>query len=202
NWVAPDPFQGNNPSYTLSDSRYWKIDGILPSTFDGKFKFNYNNKENGTGWLDYTWFPYPLSADSLVLLYREGCWNNWAEISFVRLGNSRSGWLITEEVNKGEYCLAYRDLTLSYSLLIKDDKKMLTAFPNPSKDILNVHIDLNQKKELKLYDSRGVVVYSKKMPANKNFIQIKVDRLMVGVYFLELQAARKKKAEIKVVISR
>ena len=202
NWVAPDPLFTSDPAYTLSDSRYWKIDGILPATFDGNFRFYYNNKENGDGWLDYSWFPYPLSADSLALLYRPGTWAEWQEIPSEKLGNSRSGYLKTTNIAKGEYCMAYRDLSLISSLLIQDEKKILVAFPNPSKEIIHIRTNLNAEKRLTLYDSRGLVVHSKKMDADQNNTQINASKLGIGVYFLELMGSDKTNAKIKVVVSR
>lgn len=202
NWVAPDPLQIPDPVYTISDSRYWKIDGVFPSTFEGNFRFNYNNKENGDGWLDYTWFPYPLSADSLVLLYRPGTWTDWTIIPSVKLGTSMSGYLKTETIAKGEYCLAYRDRTLSSSLLIKDENEIMIAFPNPSKEIIHVRVDLPEEKELRLFDSRGLAVFSKIMEANEISAQINVCKLGIGVYFLELISEKKQKARIKIVVSR
>ncbi|MCF8372508.1 MAG: T9SS type A sorting domain-containing protein [Bacteroidales bacterium] len=202
NWVAPDPLQTPDPTFTLSDSRYWKIDGVFPATFEGKFKFNYNNKVNGDGWLDYTWFPYPLSADSLVVLYRPGTWADWQVVPSVKLGTSMSGYRVTETLAKGEYCLAYRDRTLSSSLLIKDEKEILLAFPNPSKEIIHVQVELNQKKEIKLFDSLGSEVYSKRMEDNENSARINVRNFGIGVYFLELRSNNQQEAKIKIVVSR
>lgn len=202
NWVAPDPLQTPDPTFTLSDSRYWKIDGVFPATFEGKFKFNYNNKTGGDGWLDYTWFPYPLSADSLVVLYRPGTWADWQVVPSVKLGTSMSGYRVTETLAKGEYCLAYRDRTLSSSLLIKDEKEILLAFPNPTKEFIHVQVELNQKKEIRLFDSLGSVVYSKRLEAKENSDRINVRNLGIGVYFLELRSNNRQEAKIKIVVSK
>ena len=202
NWVAPDPMLVPDPGFTLSDSRYWKIDGIFNGAFEGEFHFNYNNKTNGDGWLDYTWFPYPLEEDSLVLLHREGTWDDWSVWPSEQIGNSRSGWLKTQNFAKGEYCLAYRDRSVQSNLLIHDEDKKLLAFPNPSKDIIHIQVGIEKQKELILFDSRGAQVLSKKMKANESTHQINTNSLDTGVYFLELRSKGKQQAQVKLVVSR
>ncbi len=200
NWVAPDCFSTEHPEYTISDSRYWKIDGIFPFGFQGQLGFYYNNKENNDGWLDYTWFPYPMSADSLTLLYRSSTADEWQEINVEKVGTSRTGWLLTDFVQRGEYTMAYRNLSLS-NHKIQSERNTLNVFPNPVNDLLNVRFNIKRRSNLYIIDSSAKQISKTKISKSDKQLTIDVSTLPIGVYFVEIKNSRSCEKQ-KFIISR
>ncbi len=183
-WIAPDPLKFAETSLSVSDSRYWKVQGWLPEDFDGTFMFNYNNYTNTDGNLDNTWFPYPLSADSLVLLFREGSWADWVIISSERLGPGRNGYLSTHETRRGEYTLAYRDRSLASVEPIKD--RPFRAFPNPAQNTVHLEFYRTEAMELRLISATGKVISTFPIAAGTKNKSIDTSMLSPGNYFLSL----------------
>ena len=200
NWVAPDGFTTSHPEYIISDSRYWKVDGIFPADFEGQYSFYYNNKENSAGWLDYTWFPYPMSSDSLTLLYRSNTTNEWVEIESTKIGSLMYGWLKTAHNQPGEYTLAYRDLSLASIERNALDIEM-NIYPNPADNFLYIEHNVQIDSELYIFDSAGRTVIITEINANKTIANIDVSNLTEGVYFVEVRAGEKTKRQ-KIVIAR
>ena len=202
NWIAPDNFKTDHPEYLLSDSRYWRIDGIIPNEFIGQFKFYYNNKTNGDGWLDYTWFTYPMSADSLVLLYRSGPVDDWVEISSEKIGNSRSGWLVTDTVEVGEYAMAWKDNTLGANIVQLGNTNAIRTYPNPVSEILTIEYEVDIKCDLIIYNSQGQIVFSKKIKPNSSCIKIDASNFAVGVYIIDINSHDRYISNTRFVVSR
>ena len=101
NWVAPDPLKApSNAIYRISTERYWKIDGIFPNGFVANGKFSYNRT---AGKFEESLLPTTASTDSLVLLYRANTADDWHIINFKKTGNETSGYLIINNLQKGEY---------------------------------------------------------------------------------------------------
>ena len=78
NYVAPDGFKNCCPPYRLSPDRYWRVDGVLPSTFKAKANFFYDGRTaatSGNQWLDHGLMT--TSEDSLVLMYRKNASHDW-----------------------------------------------------------------------------------------------------------------------------
>lgn len=198
NWIAPDSFQNPQPNLSLSTSRYWKIQGDLKPGFAGSFKFNYNNETTYNGMLDYTWFPYPLSADSLVLLYRSGPASDWEIISFVRQGTSRNGYLSTSDIRRGEYTLAYRDRSLSVGSI--ENNPLIQVFPNPAKENLTIQNSFPGEMALQVIDSLGRIVSAYSIEADSKSISIPVQHLPKGVYVLRFSNEKKILHQNKIVL--
>ena len=187
NWVSPDGFKSEHPEYVLSDSRYWKIDGIFPEIFTGQFKFYYNNKTNGDGWLDDTWFPYPMSADSLVILFRKAVSEEWEELPSEIIGNSRSGWLATDSMKTGEYALAWRDRTLGMGIIRDNDNSAIKTYPNPVSDMLTIEYDVEKKADIRIFNSQGKIVFSKRIKPDEKILHINTSGLAIGVYVIDIE---------------
>jgi aminopeptidase N len=100
NWVAPDSINLLPPGLRISDSRYWTVEGLFPSDFKARGKFNY---KDATG-LDNTL--NTNSNDSLVMLYRSGAGHPWQGTAFKREGSGSSGTITVETLQPGEYSLA------------------------------------------------------------------------------------------------
>jgi hypothetical protein len=201
NWIAPDPFKTAHPDLMLSTSRYWKVDGILPSGFEAKFKFNYNNKVGGSGWLDNDWFPYPLKADSLVLLYREGTADDWMIVESVRAGTSRIGYLATDFNGKGEYTLAYRDGSLLTQETTIQSKSVLKVFPNPAKNMVTIDICHPEKGILQLIDSSGKVLESEMKRKYQRQVKIDTMKHASGNYIVQFITGKQELFSQRLIIT-
>lgn len=103
NWVAADKSTTPKPGLTISDSRYWTVEGIFPAGFKAKATFSYNRVEN----LDKNLISD--SGDSLVILYRPGTGYSWEQASFAQNGSWKSGSITIDNLQKGEYTLAVRE---------------------------------------------------------------------------------------------
>ncbi len=202
NWIAPDGFINNHPDMILSQSRYWKVDGIFPSNFETKFKFNYNNKTGGEGWLDDGWFPYPLKADSLVLLYREGPGYEWNIIDSEKAGTSRNGYLVTEFNQKGEYTLAYKDASLAVIEESLQHKNILKVFPNPAKQQVSLSIDYPSEGAIIIYDGSGKQVHIVNKKRYQRRIKINLNSFAPGTYIVQFIAKSVKVADERLIITK
>jgi len=149
NLVPPDPMQIPLQGLVLSNAHYWKIDGIFPSGFIGKGKFNYSKSGLDKGLI-------LNSADSLLILYREDTKNDWKFVHYVRTGSSVSGYITVDSIRKGEYCFAIWDWDY-YGLKEKSfmDKKNLYIFPNPSGDSFLINIETDNKSFVRIYNIMG-----------------------------------------------
>ncbi len=199
NWIAPDNFKTPHPNYILSNSRYWKIQGFIPPGFSGMFKFHYSNETTSSGMLDYTWFTYPMSADSLVLLYRTGPEADWQEISFIRQGFTRVGYLSTTEVEKGEYTLAFRDRSLNIDENVQSNK--LKIFPNPASDSITIDKNSNKEIVMQVFDSQGRMVESMLLPEGKYTSQIPLHPSWKGLFTLRFLQNGKTIHQSKIVVN-
>ncbi|MEI6576472.1 MAG: M1 family metallopeptidase [Bacteroidota bacterium] len=102
NWIAPDAILRPGAPYSLSQNRYWKIEGIFPRGFSAKGSFFYSKDEE----LDNTLLTDP--ENKLVILYRPNVSTIWEEVTFTKEGNTENGKLIVEHLFPGEYTLAVR----------------------------------------------------------------------------------------------
>lgn len=125
NWVAPDPFKDPIPGVTLSDYRYWKVDGIWPEDFVSKGRFFYNKN----GYLDNNLLVN--ENDSIVLMYRTDPSDDWKMIPFTQTGTWQIGWLIADTLLKGEYTIAVSDATHVGASHPRSGSNNLKIFPNP-----------------------------------------------------------------------
>ncbi len=106
-WIGPE-YTDNRPAGTeISASRYWSIEGILPDSvrWQGSFYYNFTHSMRN-GYLDT--LASPLPGDSLLLLYRPGLSVPWHRIPTTAEGTLLSGYLQTDSIRTGDYCLAIK----------------------------------------------------------------------------------------------
>ena len=196
NWVVPDPMKNPNPDIVrLSDYRYWKVDGIFPAGFVAKAKFYYNRTTSMVdGYLDNTLLPNisPInpSIDSLLLLYRKDAADDWEITKFTRSGSLTKGYLICDTVKRGEYTFAVGTpvITSIEDEETDDKKRIMEVYPNPSKNIFNVNIDLDEESVLRIYGTEGQLFDSINIAPHTGKIVIEPRRhnMPNGTYFLQL----------------
>lgn len=112
NWIKPDGFKHPNDKIQLSDSHYWKIDGIMATGFSAKATFEYNGTTSLIdGYLDNNLIDG--SEDNLQLLYRTGTADDWQLLHNYSIQNDKDkfdkkGRILLDQVRKGEYVLGYK----------------------------------------------------------------------------------------------
>lgn len=153
-WVAPEPIEPPQPGLTLSNYRYWHIDGVFPEEIEGRLHFFYSK----TNFLDDGIITD--SNDSLVLLYRRDANASWSQITFSQFGPWSVGYLITEEIKKGDYTLAVWDDQYVTVPEIPTEKTGMLIYPNPSQGTFNFVISGNEEYIVEVFSGEGKKVFS------------------------------------------
>lgn len=161
-WVAPDGFiDYQNQPYRLSNYRYWKIEGILPSQFEATADFFYDGRES-SGYLDS--LLVNQTEDSLVLLYRETPQSEWAEYPHYTknvLGSSgnKFGLIEMQKVLMGEYTLANEDHTVLGTSRVAPTQNELQIYPNPNQGQLQITWTDTTFNTLQIFNINGQLVF-------------------------------------------
>ena len=180
NWAPPDTLNYFQPGLTLSDYRYWKVDGIWPEDFLAFGKFQYMKS-----YLDNTLITNIY--DSLIILYRPNPSEEWFGIDFSKPINPYGGYITVENLQKGEYTLALWD----YEYLGLDENKTelqnhCDIFPNPTSEAFTINFNFENASEIRIYNSTGKNVKSISINKNQKSIFYLPENLSPGVYFLRL----------------
>jgi hypothetical protein len=162
NWVAPDPFETPSTEiFRISGTRYWKIDGIFSSGFKASGRFNFNRT---AGKFESTLLPSIASSDSLVLLYREDASDDWHVVNFTKTGNVNTGYLIANDLEKGEYTFGVGKPNQSgIEQTSIQNKSLLKVYPNPSGDTFNIYVNTCDNATIKIFDASNKLVYNTKV---------------------------------------
>jgi hypothetical protein len=201
NWVPPDSLKNPVPGLFLSDYRYWKIDGTFPSSFLAKGRFYYNKTTSGTNsYLDNTFITN--SVDSLVLLYRKTPGQDWQFIPFSKSGGTTFGYLITDTLRPGEYCMGIWNWALY--LGIQNHKNPhhspLSIYPNPSDSGFTIEYSVAQNGMILVYDVHGTIVYKINAEAGEKSVYWAPQSSIKGIYIIELLENGSRKEAKKVVL--
>ena len=181
-WVAPDPIKNNTHNYRISESRYWSIDGILPTTFDGTMRLEFDGRQPSFLDLDLV----PVNGDSIVLLYRENPSNDWKEYQhYTKTTLSQTlayGWVDLSKIMLGEYTFANGVSTLS----IESNTPQASGFniyPNPSDDYIQItefNYQLTGNEKIEIINLSGKIIYKNTFKSNQ---KIDVQKWTPGIYF-------------------
>ncbi len=195
NWVAPDDFKIEIPNLIISNFRYWEIKGIFNENFISAGKFFFSKKTSGDlAHLDNNWMYN--SADSLVLLYRENTNEDWQLIDFTKTGGENTGYLITDNLRKGQYTFAMWD-NETYIEKIKNKTSILKIFPNPSKDKFNFEVKKIKEFKISICDTLGKIIFEKDCKNFKNRISWKAEKK--GIYIVNIIVEGKKLESKKII---
>ncbi|MHC1708458.1 MAG: M1 family aminopeptidase [Bacteroidales bacterium] len=179
NWVAPDPLPQPLPGLTLSSSRFWTIEGIIPAGFKAKGKFNYSK----FGYLDNDIITN--IKDSLVLLYRPGTTTAWQSIPFAMNGVPYQGELITDSLMIGEYTLAIWDHDF-LGMAEPNSKKTMSISPNPASKMINICLYNKKPRQLRIFDNNGALVDTLSADAGEVQLHWIPATPCSGLYLIEL----------------
>ena len=207
NYVLPDGFKQTNPGIRLSDYHYWKVDGIFSTGFLSKATFSYDGSTNNTttGYLDNTLITGV--EDSLVLLYRQGTWDDWQLVNGSTLNifapNDERGQIIIDTLKIGEYVLGYYDYSVSTTEIPASKNYSFTVQPNPSKSVFNFHFDLKKSgnAELKIFDTRGTTVLDTVLQSNQTLFTWNAGNNSKGIYFGVLSMHGEKVGIQKIILA-
>ncbi|NOX48905.1 MAG: T9SS type A sorting domain-containing protein [Chlorobi bacterium] len=185
NWAPPDPLKNPVPGLTISDYRYWKIDGVFPEGFEATGRFWYNKN----GYLDDGIIQ--SQEDSVVLVYRENSADDWHFINYTQVGIWSIGNFYVDNLQPGQYCIAVTDDTF---VGIPENKPvslpLLKVYPNPSSSVFR--IETTQSGILKFYDINGKTVDTINVENGGQSIKWKPDNLPAGTYFVRMLSGQNK----------
>lgn len=201
NWVAPDDFKTHIPGVLISRERYWKIDGILPSSFVMTGKFYYNKTTSSTnGYLDNQLITNV--ADSIVLLYRKGTWDDWKIIPHTLLGNNYNGYIKIDSVKKGEYALGIRNWQIydSTGMLYINSDNEIRIIPNPANQSCTVKYAHKNGDQLNLINSNGHVVKTINIINYNDEVNLSLSNLNSGLYFIQINRKNGKSLTSRIVV--
>ncbi|MDD4847351.1 MAG: M1 family aminopeptidase [Bacteroidales bacterium] len=177
----PDPMKNPLTGLILSNRNYWKISGTEKENFVAKGMFIYNKSNLN---LD-TIFSNP-TENELVLMYRPNATYDWQIIPTTQYGGNTSGFLLVENVQWGEYCLAVK--TSEYNAVCETvaENTFIQVFPNPTHH--SFHFQLNKPVDgsILIYDVHGKQVDQFSIHAFQNHYQWTPKNLPAGVYFMKV----------------
>lgn len=182
NWVPPDSLKTPVPGLRISDTRYWKVEGIFPSGFKAKGRFSYNKNVSFDNSL------LTLSKDSLILLYRRDALDEWKEVPVTRQGNSSAGALITDSIARGEYTLGAWERYFGMEDHPADRNYQLNIYPNPSRGTCLIELDNPSGAILRVYDSLGKKIDECPFASGKHEMTWQNTSSGSGVYFFRLSS--------------
>jgi aminopeptidase N len=172
-WSAPDPIKDwANQPYRLSNYRYWKVDGYLPSGFDATADLLYDGRESG-GYLDS--LLVNVTEDSLVLLYRANASQDWEEYAHYTkntLGSSTNkfGRILLSKLTLGEYTLANIDHSILSTGSLEKENNNIKIYPNPGNEKVTIEWENNNYPEtIEIYSLDGKRVLQFDSSLNKTF---------------------------------
>jgi len=208
NYVTPDGFKQSNPGIRLSDYHYYRIDGVWPPTLLAGAEFKYDGSPSvATGYLDNNLITG--TEDSLVLLYRQGTWDDWTVVPAFTLvtGTSKTdkrGTISTGLLQAGEYVFGYYDYTVgTQDIPAAGGTSWLSVAPNPSSDSFTIQVSLPEghAATLAVFDARGGTVFEETVAASGPVFWHSADR-PAGIYFVSLFVDGRRKATQRLVVAR
>lgn len=157
-WTAPDPVKAfTTKPYQLSNHRYWRVSGIVPSNFNATVEFMYNGKK-ASGYLDSSLVN--ITEDSLILLYRASPAQDWEEFSHYTknvLGNpnDKFGSIKINKLQLGEYTLANKNHKVLNIAQPQNNTSTINVFPNPAKHEIYFETEGTPLDKIEIYDMSG-----------------------------------------------
>lgn len=181
NWVAPDSLVEPINGLTLSDYRYWKIEGVFPEEYNATGIFLYSKGS----YLDNNLIK--SAEDSVIIMYRPDPSYNWQFIDFERIGSWVTGNLYVDNLQNGEYTLAAWDKQyVGKNETAVQTKAQLEAHPNPSNRVFTIQWNDDDAFLCEIYDNRGRLVDTISGLQNRNMLKWDAGYLGKGVYYIIL----------------
>lgn len=203
-WMAPDSIKDENSKIQISSSRYIRIDGVIPESFDATLRLNYDARESSGG--DIGWLDNDLlgeTMDTLKLLYRKSTLEDWKEFPYYQpalIGPQRLfGVMLVDSVLAGEYTLGkVKTDPNGINDLSRNSDDGLVVYPNPNGGSFYINVDrvAKQPELLRIYNTSGQLVHTAVVPQGGKTHEVKTE-LKSGVYFLHVEGFESKKLFIE-----
>ncbi len=179
NWVPPDSLKMPVEGLTLSDYHYWEVSGIMPDEMEAMGRFPYDRQGLLDGGLIHS------DSDSVIILYREGAWEEWHEVEQTRFGTWFYGHIDVLQLLPGEYTLAVWD---KYIVGTEDfpQQEDVRIFPNPTKGSLNFEFQERDKYRIKLYDAKGALLEEFSINSRKKTWKWRDQGAFSGIVFVHV----------------
>lgn len=198
-WTMPDRAMCKIPGVTLSNYRYWKVDGIFPDNFKAAATVNYDGTkpiDYSSGYLDHTLILQ--REDSLRLVYRvdgNAFWQILPDSEITRQSGNlydKKGSFTVKQLKKGEYALAMYDYTLTSIDNKINTVDQILIYPNPARDILKIRSALiANHANINIYDTFGKLMISKTIETDIEETDLDLSELQSGIYFISIQNGNK-----------
>ncbi len=185
NWVGPDDFMVDVDGLDIHPERYWKIDGIFNDDFQANGQFLYT--KSSSYHLDNEFIT--THVDSIVVLYRPNSGVDWQIIPHTRNGSTSSGYMVIDNLQRGEYAFAIWDAHVNTKTLKKE--KVFIIKPNPAHSRVNISFTNNKNMSNKdlavqVFNINGRLQKTKIINRNKKSINIDLSFLAAGIYFINI----------------
>ncbi|MEP7128419.1 MAG: M1 family aminopeptidase [Chitinophagales bacterium] len=205
NYAPPDPFKFPVPGLHISDYHYWKMDGLFPAGFDASAIIHYDGSTfTSGGYLDNNLITNV--EDSIVMLYRSSCKNDWEILSdviqnFTGSHTDKRGYFTVNHAAKGEYAFGIFDydkvdsaINFPYDpcqllsepvIAASSNADQLLVFPNPANETLTISIKPPDSNALiEIYNLYGRLVFHENAVNGRAALIIDVHEWPVGPYMV------------------
>lgn len=179
--IAPDSFSQNPNGYKISKRRYWTVNGVWNPNLDGDFRiepdFTLDADLYATGGLD-----------SMVLLYRSGVGEEWAEHpDYMKFVLGSFGFIKVQTILKGDYALATgRRMTTAVANSQKNEL-LFKISPNPIRDMLAIQLEKEMQGHLEIYSIGGDLMQTQSLVQGVQELRISVQEWAAGSYVVMIQ---------------
>lgn len=222
-FVRPDAMKTPIPNLHLSDYRYWKVDGIIPTAFSATSIINYNAYTSTSGgYLDNTFITNV--EDSLVVMYRRNAAADWSIDHNVVQNMTGShtdgkGYFTINNLQAGEYTLGifdfdkvdtpYPPADSCIVLSVQPEpvsKSAFTVYPNPTENIFNVAYNFSNLNQshfpvlMKVMDTTGKEIFEKNIYNIKGVVPIDTRQWPAGIYFVICNMEDKQMQAQKIIV--
>jgi Peptidase family M1 domain/Secretion system C-terminal sorting domain/Peptidase M1 N-terminal domain len=199
NWVAADA--AINETIIVSPDRYWRVDGIINSSFKSSGKIYYDSRNNNTGNIDVILDELieanGVNEDSLKLFFRPNRAVDWYEFPYYTLdeiGSNTNGYSSIEidSLWLGDYAIGIKNYAVGLNE-VKKEKTTITVKPNPANNqitIENFNLQQISNTTISIYAESGSLVFTKN--TNLKRLDIDVSNWISGAYFIKLNTDSEK----------
>lgn len=188
-WAAPDQEPVGNGIFEISNTHYYLVDGLWndEDVYSGRVYYNGSLTTD----LDYTL--YNGGEENAVLLYRRDSSEPWRVYPDFTLGtgslSNGDGSFVIDTLRRGQYAFANGDISAGIKPAPADAHLRLTAYPNPTNDVLTV-AGAHASQEVALFDiysTSGRLLQRSSGVVNSAFQKsLDVSSLSDGVYVLKV----------------
>lgn len=194
-WVAADSLQIPISGLTLSQNRYWTIEGIFAPGFSGSGIFSFNRTNALDNELIHN------SSDSLVILYRENPRYPWRSIQFTRTGAWQIGFITVPLLLPGDYTLAVWDEAWVGTGAPHPGRNFqLHITPNPGKKTVEVERNFNDEAVVTITSAHGAILQSHKIAATNSRFILDVSALSPGHYYVTVRSKFNKESAALIIL--